>query len=516
MWRLLPRQQSRNFFLDNGFAYTEDRVLVRRVTFSCKHFVPERDLYNHFEGYGYVEEFTSHVPDRRLGAVLYADAKAAADALFFQLHFVHGVRLYLMAGATEDQPEERVDDGRGESAYDLNINDDVLRLMVRRFLPMDSRIIFASTCRRFRDIYALEAGRLTKNLHLDDICELTEWGIRQMIRMSGSQIESLEGGPLPRHWPHFYFLIRMLAPLGSQLKSVRFTSIRLCSTHIFTLFRSPQGLRYVTDLQLRRCGLRDQDLTALQQLHLLVSLGLCENSALVGETLNELPNGIERLDVSRCESLNPGNLSLLGALEYLKELRCTDIKTRGFNPEWDMGDQFPGPHEHETYYLLGHECPNLELLEMTVCPYLDEENVVRLPSLRTLILTALPLEPSPYSVNKDMLSALADKNKLESLDILKGASDFVTIQHLRFIICIDSLTRLVIRNQELSNERFKMLGCLPGLTYLDLGGSPQLSNTGVVFLVGQLRQLEYFNVEQCLELRDPVIQDVARKLRTRF
>ncbi|XP_017107117.2 uncharacterized protein [Drosophila bipectinata] len=509
MWRMINKPERRNFYVRNGVAYTEDRIPIRRVSWSCVYPIPLISVTRHFSDFGSLSEVTQdHRTD--LGTILFMTVFGAARALYNQSHFVNGKRVNLMASPTRYQPQFG---GGTISGYDLAITDDVLRTVVRKYLTLESRINFAATCPRFEEIYLLESKNCTKVLYLAELGELTDWGITELMRLSGPHIQVILGGPLPMRWPHMKRLVTMLGPCCPALKSVHLTEVLLTNFHLNHLFERSQGIRCITELTLRRCGLMDHDLLSLNEMSSIMYLDVGWNTGLVGLTLYALPHSIATLVLSRCPNLKPSNLQRLGNRPQLRNLRCSIILYRTINVEW-MEDNEPNTNE-EVYKPLVVKCPKLYILEVTVCPYQDEDEIANFPELTRLTLVPLPIEPEPYSVKDSLMSALAEKNILEHLDIGYANSSFVGIDSLRAITRLTHLQSLTLPNQDLSDFDLRDLANLSDLRYLNVSGSTYLTNTTVVNLVKKLRRLRVLSVRRCPKISCEVFPALLMELRSR-
>ncbi|KAH8338664.1 hypothetical protein KR074_003142, partial [Drosophila pseudoananassae] len=380
------------------------------------------------------------------------------------------------------------------SGYDLAVSDDVLRKVVV-YLPLRSRLTFAATCQRFKEIYKLESKKCNKVLDLAEVAELTEWGLTELMRLSGPHIEKIQGGPLPMRWPHMKLLVTLLGPSCPALKGVELIEVRLTSFYLTNLFERSQGIRYITELTLRRCGVMDRDLLSLSALPTIYTLDLWGNTGISGTTLHTLPPVLAVLVLSRCPNLKALNLQRLGTRPQLRELRCSIIMYRNIHIDW-IEDDDPNYFE-EVYKPLLPTCPKLETLEVTVCPYEDGEEIANFPELKSLTLVPLPVEPEPYSVKETLMRALAEKNMLEHLKLGYANPSFVDIASLRAITRLTRLRTLTLPNQEFSDLDWGALAKLSDLRYLNVSGSANLSNTTVAYLVAKLRRLKVLKVKRC-------------------
>ncbi|KAH8409170.1 hypothetical protein KR009_009644, partial [Drosophila setifemur] len=510
-----PRPLVLNYYMESGLAYTEDRVAVRRVKFSCQKQIAWQRIRSHFEGFGLVEELHYQVPEQR-GSVLYKKANQACQALYSKYHWVGGEQVTVIASPSWEQPEEEVvvveEAGSPTvgSAEDLPPIDDALR-QVLHYLPLDARIAFAISCRRFWGIYELESRTLTKNLSLTHVSRLTRWGICSLMRASGPDIRRLEGGPLPWLWPHFEVLTQMLGPSCRELKELHLTEVRLHDSHLHNLFQRPEGLTQLTSLSLKRCQFRDQDLFTLRTLAQLQTLDLSGNVLLRGDTLGCLPPSVVSLNLTLCENLKPDRLPRLGALPDLRELRCPMIGLRSFNRDWLELVGLIG--QEPVYACLAMSCPRLELLEISACPNLDEEQVARLPRLRTLIVNAVPLEPEPYQVNDDLLRSLANSESLRHLELGRGEAGFVSSASVVHIGRLKQLEFLLVRN--LNGDDLLELRYLIQLQHLDISDTLDLDNGVVKCLVKALVHLRHLMVQRCPLLTEAVIPHLQKVLLNR-
>ncbi|KAH8323850.1 hypothetical protein KR067_006878, partial [Drosophila pandora] len=511
MWRLIAKPERRNFFVEDGIAYTEDRVPIRRVSFSCAASVPQTYLRLHFVTLGEITEMTYERPEIR-GTMLFERATSAARALYRQEHRVLGRRVYLMACGSAQQPQY---DGGKMSGYKLPLLDDVLRMLVTDYLPLEARLTFAATCRRFEEIYKLESKRRGRVLDLAEVGQLTEWGINQLMRLSGSHIRELRGGPLPLNWPHLKRLAEGLGPNCPALKIVHLNEVPLSSPHMHLLFERAEGLRNVTELSLRRCGLTDQDLPAIHPMVLLLKLDLLGNTGLNGSHLHRLPPSLQVLVLTRCENLDPGNLYKLGCLPALRELRCSMIRYRNLQQDWFEFEDVITVDMDAVYDSVARNCPGLEILEITECPYLDEEEIGGLPRLQRLVLKALPLEPEPYSVKVDLMRKLAERNVLQHLQLGKAGPNYVPLDSLEAISRMTRLRTLVMPNQERSGQDLMMLRALTDLRRLDLSGSALLGNYNVADLVQELRRLKVLKLQRCPLISRHLLPLLMAEMRTR-
>lgn len=493
MWRLVPKPERRNFFVEDAIAYTEDRVPIRRVLFNCTPPVPQVLLRVHFLRLGEIVEITYEKPNVT-GTMLFATAEVAAMSLYRQEHRVVGRRVFLMACGTAEQPQSG---GGSLSGYHLPMVDDVLRMLVHDYLPLEARLTFAATCQRFEDIYRLESRRLTRVLDVEEIGQLTKWGIDQLMRLSGEHVRVVRGGPLPTNWPHLKHLAQELGPNCPAMRMLYLNEVPLNPMHMFLLFERVEGLRHLTDLTLRRCGLNDKDLLAFHLMDLLCRLDLFGNTGIAGNTLHRLPPSLKVLILSRCENLDPGQLYKLGSLPDLRELRCSMIRFRNLQQDWFEYDDVITVDTDEVYVSLVQHCPGLEVLEISECPYLDEEELGRLQRLQRLVLKPLPLEPEPYGVKVALMRALASANVLQHLHLGKPGPNYVPEAALDSIVRLSRLRTLAMPNQALSGRQLGRLGVLSELRRLDLSGSASLGNYDVAGMVRHLRRLAVLKLQRC-------------------
>uniref|UniRef100_A0A6P4FQA8 Uncharacterized protein LOC108053535 n=1 Tax=Drosophila rhopaloa TaxID=1041015 RepID=A0A6P4FQA8_DRORH len=494
MWRI-SKPRLRNFYVEDGVAYTEDRKAVRRVKISANSRLATQRLIRHFSSFGSVQEIQWDVVERR-GSVLFEEATQAAKALYCLKHNLDGNELFLQASSTWDQPPEKEEPGMVSADY-LPIVDDVWR-KVLDYLPLDSRLNFASSCQRFQAIYELESQRTCRVIHMEEVCQLTEWNIKQLMRLSGEHVHRLEGGPLHPRWPHFKLFVQLLGLSCPNLTELSFYRIPITPPQMSALFKGRNGLHKITNLSLRRCDLIDRDLIDLQSLTELKVLDLRENQGFQGNTLGDLPVSVEVLNLSGCENLEPSRLHYLGALPLLRELRCPQIRQRNFNLEWmdEFVDDFQATDEH-VYRDLVESCPLLEVLEVTVCPYMDEPQLGGLSRLRTLVLRAVPLEPAPYQVNNSLLLALVELDSLRHLEFRQAGPSFVDARGLTIITQLKELRTLILRNQDFEANELRQLRKLNALELLDLSDSPHLSDEIVVELAKTLCGLRQLKVKRC-------------------
>ncbi|KAI8046200.1 hypothetical protein M5D96_002400 [Drosophila gunungcola] len=476
MWRIL-KPRHRNFYVENGVAYTEDVKEVRRVEVLANLPISKQSLVEHFSRFGSVQ-VVQWDEEKLSGSVLFEEATQAAEALYCLKHKYNGCELCLRAGDTWDQPPDREEPGR-QSADCLPIVDDAWGLVLD-YLPLNARLNFASSCQRFQTIYQLESQHMSRVLNIKQVCMLTAWNIKEMMRLSGEHIHRLEGGPLHPCWPHFNQFVQLLGSSCPNLTELSFHRISLSPYHMQNLFESPNGLHKVTSLALRRCDLSDRDLLYLQPLTQLRTLDLRENNGLWGSTLGNLPDSVETLNLSGCENLEPTLLSNLEALPLLRELRCPQIRLRNFNHEWM--DEFQVENlatDEHVYRELVQSCPLLEVLEVTVCPYMDEPQLGGLSHLRTF-------GPSRHSIGTATLP-----------EFREGGPGFVDEVGLKIISQLKEIRSLVLRNQDFEAHELRQLRKLNALELLDLSDSPHLSNEIASQLAKTLSRLRQLKVKRC-------------------
>ncbi|XP_017111118.1 uncharacterized protein LOC108135072 [Drosophila elegans] len=496
MWRI-PKPRHRNFYVENGVAYTEDVKEVRRVEVLANLPISKQSLVEHFSSFGSVE-MVQWDEEKLRGSVLFEEATQAAKALYCVVHKYNGCELCLRASDTGDQPPDKEEPGR-QSADCLPIVDDAWGLVLD-YLPLNARLNFASSCQRFQTIYQLESQHMSRVLNIKQVCMLTAWNIKELMRLSGEHIQRLEGGPLHPCWPHFNQFVQLLGSSCPNLTELSFHGISLTPYHMQNLFESPNGLHKVTSLALRRCDLSDRDLLYLQPLTQLRTLDLRENHGLWGSTLGNLPDSVETLNLSGCENLEPTLLSNLEALPLLRELRCPQIRLRNFNHDWLDIHEFQVENlatDEHVYRELVQSCPLLEVLDVTVCPYMDEPQLGGLSHLRTLVLRAIPLEPPPYQVNNSLLLALVEMDSLRHLEFREGGPGFVDAVGLKIISQLKEIRSLVLRNQDFEAHELRQLRKLNALELLDLSDSPHLSNEIAIQLAKTLSGLRQLKVERC-------------------
>ncbi|XP_017076423.2 uncharacterized protein LOC108111463 [Drosophila eugracilis] len=490
----IPKPRIRNFYVKDSVAYTEDRKVVRRLKLCSTCPFLEQTLASHLSTFGTVEE-CHWDPDKLEGSVLYKEATEAAKALYCNRQTVNGRYLTLQACDTWDQPDEQ-DNPDSKSAYDLPVVDDIWR-KVLEYLPLDSRLNFASSCQRFQDIYKMESQRLSKVIKMDDVCKLTNWAIRRMMQHSGKHIKRLEGGPIHSQWKHLLTFANFLGLSAKNLTELHFDYIPLTTTHMINLFHRPSCLNNITNLSLRHCDITDQHFMCLVSLTKLKSLDIGENTGIRGDMFCLLPSALENLNVNRCENLEYSRLSFVGSYQ-LRELHCSEIRVLDFNRLWVDNDQLEVlAQEGHVYSNLTHWCPSLEVLEVSVCPYLDEPELGKLSHLRKLVLRSVPLEPLPYQVNNSLLMALVELDSLRHLEFQQAGPAFVDGKGLRIISLLKELRTLILRNQNFKANELMELRKLNALEYLDLSDSTNLSNEIVVELAKALRRLRRFKVKRC-------------------
>ncbi|XP_017004486.2 uncharacterized protein [Drosophila takahashii] len=491
----IPKPQFRNYYIEDGVAYTEDRKVVRRVKI-CAAFPFERKaLLKHLSRFGTIDELR-WCADKQEGWVLFKEPTEAAKALYSPKHTLNGHTFVLRASSTWDQPPEQEEQGT-LSAYDLPIVDDVW-CKVLNYLPLDTRLNFAASCQRFQAIYELESKRINHVLNMKDVCKLTNWGIRRMMRLSGEHIHRLEGGPLHPRWPLLKQFVQLLGVSCPNLTELHFHRIPLSPENMALLFHRSNGSVKITNLSLRRCDLTDCHLLLLQPLTELTTLSLEENPGIRGDTLEDLPVSLEVLRISGCEYLESTCLRKLAALPLLRELRCSEIYLRNFNRDWmDEDEAAAWPLDEHVYRELVRSCPNLEVLEVSVCPYMDENQLGGLSQLRTLVLRAVALEPQPYQVDNSLLLALVEVDSLRHLEFQQAAPGFVDAAGLKIISQLKELRTLILRNQNFKANELRELRKLNALEFLDLSDSPHLSNEIVAELAKTLGKLRRLKVKRC-------------------
>jgi len=491
----IPKPRIRNFYVQDGVAYTEDRTIVRRVKIYSLFPFSIESLEKYLSRFGTIEEIRWDV-DQREGSVLFKEPTEAAKALYCTKHTLNGKSFLLRASRSWEQPEEEEETGR-QSAYDLPIVDDIW-CKVLDYLPLDSRLNFAASCRRFQTIYELESQRLSHVLKMKDVCQLTDWNIRRMMRLSGKHIRRLEGGPLHPRWSLLKQFVQLLGVSCPNLSEICLHRIPLNPDHMAYLFQNTSGLEKIVNLSLRRCQITDRHLVCLGSLTNLRTLDLEENPGLLGDTLGSLPRSLQVLKLSGCENLEPTRLSNLSALPLLRELRCSEIHMRNFNRDWMNEDEVAAMAADEHVYReLVKSCPMLEVLEMSVCPYMDERQLSGLLHLRTLILRAVDLEPQPYQVDNSMLMALVEVDSLRHLEFREAGPGFVDAFGLKIISKLKELRTLILRNQNFKADELRELRKLNALEFLDLSDSPHLSNEIIAELTQTLGKLRRLKIKRC-------------------
>jgi len=264
------------------------------------------------------------------------------------------------------------------------------------------------------------------------------------------------------------------------------------------LFQNTSGLEKIVNLSLRRCQITDRHLVCLGSLTNLRTLDLEESPGLLGDTLGSLPRSLQVLKLSGCENLEPTRLSNLSALPLLRELRCSEIHMRTFNRNWMNEDEVAAVAADEHVYReLVKSCPMLEVLEMSVCPYMDERQLSGLLHLRTLILRAVDLEPQPYQVDNSMLMALVEVDSLRHLEFREAGPGFVDAFGLKIISKLKELRTLILRNQNFKADELRELRKLNALEFLDLSDSPHLSNEIIAELTQTLGKLRRLKIKRC-------------------
>ncbi|XP_016948103.1 uncharacterized protein LOC108023308 [Drosophila biarmipes] len=491
----IPKPNIRNFYVQDGVAYTEDRTIVRRLKICTLFPFPSESLKKYLSSFGTIEEFRWNV-DKREGWVLYKEPTEAAKALYCAKHTLNGQTFFLRASRSWEQPEEEEEPGR-LSGYDLPIVDDVWR-KVLDYLPLDSRLNFAASCQRFQGIYELESQRLSIVLKMQDACTLTAWGMKRLMRLSGKYIRRVEGGPLHPRWSHLKQFVQLLGVSCPNLAELCLHRIPLNPDHMAYLFLNSTGLDKLINLSLRRCEMTDKHLLCLGSLTNLRTLDLGENPGLLGGTLGTLPPSLEILKLSGCENLEPTRLSNLCALPLLRELRCSEIHMRNFNRDWiDEEEMAALDADEHVYRKLVKSCPMLEVLEISVCPYMDEKKLGGLSHLRTLVLRAVALEPEPYQVDNSMLMALVEVDSLRHLEFRQASPGFVDAVGLKIISQLKELRTLVLRNQHFKADELRELRKLNALEFLDLSDSPHLSNEIIAELAKTLGKLRRLKIKRC-------------------
>ncbi|EDV48815.1 uncharacterized protein LOC6552658 [Drosophila erecta] len=478
----IRKPATKNFYVQNGVAYTEDRKIVRRVTISAKWPFLKHSLLKHFSSFGKVEDLQWN-KDTCAGSVFFQEATQAAKALYCTKHNVDGHSLVLQASSSWHQPPEQEEAG-ARSAYDIPIVDDFWREVIT-YLPLNSRLDFADSCERFQTVYELDSHRLNHILEMGDVCTLTHWGIKRLMLLSGNHIRCIKGGPLHPFWPHMKQFVQLLGVSCPNLAELNFVRIPLSLFHMTNLFQSANGCSKMTSISMRHCDLTDSHLSCLHSLTALKGLDIRDNPCIQGDTLGTLPVSLEILNVSRCTSLLDTRLVDLGALPLLRELRCSEISQYMENDE--------------LFRLLVHSCPMLEVLEMTISSYMDRSHVMQLGGLsrlRTLVLFP-SLDPEWCQVNNSLLMSLADLDLLRHLEIHHGHRGFVTSFGLRIISQLKELRTLVLQNQDFGRDELMELRKLNALEFLDLSGSYHLTDEIAAELAKTLGRLRRLKVERC-------------------
>ncbi|KAH8353804.1 hypothetical protein KR084_002086 [Drosophila pseudotakahashii] len=490
----IPKPQFRNYYIEDGVAYTEDSKVVRRVEIRGVFSFERKTLLDYLSRFGTAVELR-WCPVKMVGWVLFKEPKEATKALYITQHTLNGHTFLLRASCTWDQPPEQ--EPGTLSAYDLPVVDDVWG-NVLKYLPLDTRLNFAVSCQRFQAIYEQESQRMNHVLNMKDVGKLTNWGIRRLMRLSGEHIHRVEGGPLHPRWNLLKKFVQLLGVSCPNLTELHFHRISLSPGNLALLFHRTNGSLKITNLSLRRCDLTDIHLHLLQPLTELRSLSLEENPGLLGDTLGALPVSLEVLKLSGCENLQPKCLSNLAALPLLRELRCSEIHLRCFHRDWlDEDEGIALATDNLVYRELVRSCPHLEVLEVSVCPYMDENQLGGLSQLRTLVLRAIALEPSPYKVDNSLLLALVEVDSLRHLEFQQAGPGFVDATGLKIISQLKELRTLILRNQNFEANDLRMLRRLNALEFLDLSDSPQLSNEIVGELAKTLSKLRRLKVKRC-------------------
>ncbi|XP_017039715.1 uncharacterized protein LOC108087048 [Drosophila ficusphila] len=484
----------RNFYFVNNLAYTEDRAVVRRLKVLAFTSLSTRDVWDHFSRDGTMKVEEVQWDERMLvGSVLFKDATDASKTLCSWSLSHNDYKLYLWASNTWEQPEE--EDAPGSvSAYDLPLVDDIWRKVID-YLPLKDCLAFSASCRKFHAIYEQAWKQKSRVLDMWEVGKLTKLGLRRLMRLSGEHIHRLEDGP-PKDWPYLKYFVKWLRFSCPNLRELSLSDPRLTASRIhLLLYNSSQ---HITDLTLCECNLRDKYLINLKYLSTLKNLDVQQNQGLRGLFLRYLPFSLEKLNVSDCQNLKAQRFSTIKRLPLLRELRCQRICTTNFNREWmDMRDRVRLLTNSFVYQHLVERCPAIEVLEVTVCPYLDEPQIGRFPHLHTLLLGPLELESSPYQVNNLLLSALVEVASLRHLQLPMAGKGFLSTSGLEIICRMKQLRTLILCHQDFAANKLKGLRSLGALEFLDLTGSRNLSNQITVQLTNSLSRLRRLNVRWC-------------------
>lgn len=474
MFRMRP--DIKNFYIERGVAYTEDREVVRQLTISGSRRFLKYQLLKYFSIFGKVEKL-HWKKKKRSGSVLFYEATHAAKALYCTKHTIDGHDLYLQA-STSWHPTP-VEESGTLSAYDLPITDDIW-WKVLDYLSLNERLNFAASCERFQAIYELDSHRINHVLNMKDVCTLTHRVIKRLMLLSGKHIHCVTGGPLHLNWPYLTEFVQLLGVSCPNLTELSFFKISVSLAHMTHLFDGANGLINITNISLRRCNLKDAHIYCLQMLSKLKSLDIRENFSIKGDSLKSLPISLEILNVSGCVDLSPKRLIQLAALSHLRELRCPGIVKFA--------------KDNELYGRLAHYCPMLEVLELT--DFMNGIQLGGLSRLHTLVIhSSAQLD---YHVNNVLLTSIAESYSLRHLEILDSFGPMSdTSFDLSIFSQLKELRTLILHNQNFTTLHLMGLQKLSTLEFLDLSGSPNLSNEVVAKLTKSLSGLRRLKVDFC-------------------
>ncbi len=252
-----------------------------------------------------------------------------------------------------------------------------------------------------------------------------------------------------------------LAPLG-RITHLRDLTIRYAENLEGDSFGFLVHLIRLESLTLEGCPVTDQTMTFLSQLHRLARLSFNRGSVTYrGWACLARLFSLSQLHITECDTLTDESLGFLPRnLRILSFKNCTRLTPAGL-PSLSL-------------------LQNLDKLDLSGTSMLSDYHPSCLKRLRVLDLSRCKL----------------------------------TSEVRRSIFDLQNLEKLILSNCDITDNDASLIGLATQLQVLDISGSPQVTNAGLVFLEF-LVNLIYLNIQGCKKITEEALDSVAqlKKLR---
>uniref|UniRef100_A0A0A1XEK2 Heterogeneous nuclear ribonucleoprotein C n=1 Tax=Zeugodacus cucurbitae TaxID=28588 RepID=A0A0A1XEK2_ZEUCU len=465
---------SRNCKSDRrSIVYTKDNVPVYKLTISKlprnlksvrikQHFAKFGEIINVEILYGKTRSISTQC------IIHYQKAADAGAALKQKYHTINRQRLSVKACPSWEQPYLMEDLYTNYNVNFLTLNDYCLEMIFQQ-LDLRQKLRLSLCHPRLEKIFTdMICPRLPRNLYLEELLQYSTWELRQFFINAAIYMERLV---IAKQFPSFSS--RMIICSLMQECDLRIKSVHIIEwlPWKYTIFLVSLHLTYISELELYKCNITDNDLQLLLKLRNLKTLGLAGNYRIQGIHLKYFRK-LQRLSLCGCESITNDTLS--ECCRYL-QLSYLDIRFTDSIRITERAVEL---------------CNTLDTLKLSCFV----ETVAKLPTLRSL-----EVHHSNSPITTSFYNALVEHHADNLLELKLTGQTYLMLPTVARIVRLRKLRTLWLGDHIYngSKQLIKLITSLSDLEEISLHYSIRIRDKHLIPLITKCTKLKRINLRMC-------------------